>query len=224
MLGMSRLNASAICNLLASASSSSIALTSRVEGNHHVIKSYVRLGKLDLLVVFKRLGLLLANQKVELTAAIERQKIIRAHHLNHDIFKDLHYRVSLLALEKINEQLKNLEEQSPITDQCTQQFTRTWVLPCKHSIRNFVRTGRRLKITDIHSQWHLDEIIAPASFVEQPMTPRKRLLARLTTELNASLSCGGLIGILSRSPFLSGVMILVNIALPVGKAESATAP
>ncbi len=140
------------------------------------------------------MGLLLANQKVELTAAIERQKIIRAHHLNHDIFKDLHYRVSFLALEKINEQLKNLEELSPITDQCTQQFTRTWGLPCKHSIRNFVRTGRRLKIIDIHSQWHLDESIAPASFVEQPMTPRKRLLARLTTELySANARVGSLI-------------------------------
>ena len=35
--------------------------TSRVEGNHHVIKSYVRLGKLDLFVVLKRLSLMLVR-------------------------------------------------------------------------------------------------------------------------------------------------------------------
>ncbi len=59
-----------------------------------MIKSYVSLVKLNLLVVFKRLGVMLADQKVELDAEIERQKSICAHHLDHDIFENLHYRVS----------------------------------------------------------------------------------------------------------------------------------
>ena len=93
--------------------------TSRVEGSHHVIKSYVRLGKLDLLVVFKRLGLMLSNQKMVLNAEIERQKLIRAHHLDHGIFKDLHYRVLQFALDKIHEQFQFVSDQ-----QCTGQFTK----------------------------------------------------------------------------------------------------
>ncbi len=48
------------------------ASTSRVEGNHHVIKSYLRVGILHLLTLTKRLGLMLANQRVELNAVIEK--------------------------------------------------------------------------------------------------------------------------------------------------------
>jgi len=53
------------------------ASTSRVEGNHHVIKSYLRVDTLHLLTLTKRLGLMLANQHVELNAAIEKQRCIR---------------------------------------------------------------------------------------------------------------------------------------------------
>jgi hypothetical protein len=150
----------------------------------------VRLGKLDLVDVLKRLSLLLSNQKVELTAEVERQRIIRAHHLSDDIFKDLHYRISLFALEKINEQLKLLEKESLTTDQCTQQFTRTWGLPCKHTIQDHVRTGRRLTLSDIHSQWHLEQMMAPSTqlqiSVDQPASPRKRLLTAIENELYSS--------------------------------------
>jgi hypothetical protein len=48
------------------------ANTSRVEGNHHVIKSYFRVGTLLILTLTKRLGLMLANQRMELNAAIEK--------------------------------------------------------------------------------------------------------------------------------------------------------
>ncbi len=47
------------------------ANASRVEGIHHVIKSYLRFGTLHLLTLTKRLGLMLANQRVELNVAIE---------------------------------------------------------------------------------------------------------------------------------------------------------
>ncbi len=50
------------------------ASTSKVEGNHHVIKSYLHVGTLHLLMLTKRLGLMLANQRVELNAAIEKQR------------------------------------------------------------------------------------------------------------------------------------------------------
>jgi hypothetical protein len=46
--------------------------TSRVEGNHHVIKLYLCVSTFHLLTLTKRLGLMLANQRVELNAAIEK--------------------------------------------------------------------------------------------------------------------------------------------------------
>ena len=72
--------------------------TSRVEGNHHIIKSYIRLGSMDLLVLLTRLTAMLANQTTELNAEIRRQQIIVSHHLKHDVFRHLHPKVTLFAL------------------------------------------------------------------------------------------------------------------------------
>jgi hypothetical protein len=86
------------------------ASTSRVEGNHHVIKSYLRVSTLHLLTLTKRLGLMLANQHVESNATIEKQKQHLAHHFNHHYFKNLIYNVSDLALGKLLGQLKLAEK------------------------------------------------------------------------------------------------------------------
>ncbi len=87
------------------------ASTSRVEGNHHVIKSYLRVSTLHLLTLTKRLGLMLANQRVELNAAIEKQKQHLAHRFNHHCFKNLIYNVSDFALGKLLGQLKLVEKE-----------------------------------------------------------------------------------------------------------------
>jgi hypothetical protein len=86
------------------------ASTSRVEGNHHVIKSYLRVGTLHLLTLTKRLGFMLANQRVELNAAIEKQRVHKAHRFGHSYFKDLIYKVSEFALDKLLQQLKHAEK------------------------------------------------------------------------------------------------------------------
>jgi hypothetical protein len=156
--------------------------TSRVEGNHHVIKSYVRLGKLDLFVVFKRLSLMLANQKVELSVELERQKLLRAHHLTHDVFKNLHYRVSLFALDKIYDQWKIMEDNT-LEKPCSHQFTRTWGLPCQHALKNLVERNGMLELEDIHLQWHLEKQNYISSNESLPNTPRKKLLAEIQREL-----------------------------------------
>jgi len=84
--------------------------TSRVEGNHHVIKSYLRLGSLDLLLVLNRLTIMLANQMVELNTEMCRQQVVVPHHLNQDIFRDLHFKVSLFAMDKVHAQLHQLKK------------------------------------------------------------------------------------------------------------------
>jgi hypothetical protein len=86
------------------------ANTSRVEGNHHVIKSYLCVSTFHLLTLTKRLGLMLANERVELNAAIEKQKQHLAHCFNHHCFKNLIYNVSDFALGKLLGQLKLVEK------------------------------------------------------------------------------------------------------------------
>ena len=153
--------------------------TSRVEGNHHVIKSYVSLGKLNLLMVFNRLTHMLTNQKLELNAEMERQKLIISHHLRDDIFKDLHYKVSLFALEKVYEQLKYLEGEG-IDSVCTGIFTKTWGLPCKHTLLEYVQFQKPILLSDIHSQWLLDpnplQTNESISDEDITMSPRTRFM------------------------------------------------
>jgi len=75
------------------------ASTSTVEGNHHVIKSYLCVGTLHLLTLTKWLGLMLANQRMELNVAIEKQRVHKAHWFGHSCFKDLIYKVSDFTLD-----------------------------------------------------------------------------------------------------------------------------
>ncbi len=86
------------------------ASTSRVEGNHHVIKSYLRVSTFHLLTLMKRLGFMLANQRVELNAAIEKQRVHKAHRFGHNCFKDLIYKVFDFALDKLLQQLRHIEK------------------------------------------------------------------------------------------------------------------
>jgi hypothetical protein len=79
----------------------SSANTSRVEGNHHVIKSYLHVNILHLLTLMKQLGLMLANQRVELNAAIEKQRVHKAHRFGHNCFKDFIYKVFDFTLDKL---------------------------------------------------------------------------------------------------------------------------
>jgi len=116
------------------------ANTSRVEGNHHVIKSYLRINTLHLLTLTKRLGLLLANQRVELNATIEKQKQHLAHHFNHHCFKNLIYNVSDFALGKLLGQLKLVEKGVHEEQPCIARFTKSWGLSCHHYICGYLET------------------------------------------------------------------------------------
>jgi histone-lysine N-methyltransferase SETD2 len=116
------------------------ASTSRVEGNHHVIKSYLHVGILHFLTLTKRLGLMLANQCVELNVAIEKQKVHKAHRFGHNCFKDLIYKVFDFALDKLLQQLEHAKKGGHEEQPCFAQFTKSWGLPYHHYIRGYLET------------------------------------------------------------------------------------
>jgi hypothetical protein len=154
------------------------ASTSRVEGNHHIIKSYLRVSTLHLLTLTKRLGLMLVNQRVELNAAIEKQKQHMAHRFNHHCFKNLIYNVSDFTLGKLLGQLKLFEKGGHEEQPCTARFTKSWGLPCHHYIRGYLEIETLILLQDIHEQWLLDRNpLAPPSVTvamppHEPVSPR----------------------------------------------------
>jgi len=125
---------------------------------------------------------MLANQKIELLAEIERQKLTRAHHLAHDVFQNLHYRVSRFALNKIFSQLKRLEN-STDDQPCSHQFTQTWGLPCEHALKTLIERKERLELADVHPQWHLERNNVVATSDSPNVTPKKRMLMQVEREI-----------------------------------------
>ena len=146
--------------------------TSRVEGNHHIIKSYLRVGNLKLFPVTKRLSFMLSNQMVELNAEIERQKLRRAHHYDHECLKDLIYRVSEFAMQKLIEQLERAKEVERDGDLCHGRFKKSWGLPCHHYIRSCIKNEVAIDLREIHEQWMLEN--NPLSTIHEEATPRAR--------------------------------------------------
>jgi hypothetical protein len=53
---------------------------------------------------------MLANQRMELNAMIEKQRVHKAHWFNHNCFKDLIYKVFDFILDKLLQQLKHTEK------------------------------------------------------------------------------------------------------------------
>ncbi len=144
--------------------------TSKVEGNHHVIKSYLRVGTLHILTLTKRLGLTLANQHVELNAANEKQRVNKAHRFGHSCFKDLIYKVFDFALDKLLQQLKHVEKGGHEEHPCSARFTKSWGLPYHHYICGCLETETLILLQDIHEQWLLDRnpLILPNVNVAAP--------------------------------------------------------
>jgi hypothetical protein len=126
------------------------ASMSRVEGNHHVIKLYIRVNTLHLLTLTKWLGLMLVNQHVELNATIEKQKQHLAHRFNHHCFKNLIYNVFDFALGKLLGQLKFVEKGGHEEQPCIAWFTKSWGLPYHHYIRGCLETETPILLQDIH--------------------------------------------------------------------------
>jgi len=127
-----------------------------MEGNHHVIKSYPYVGTLHLLMLTKQLGLMLANQHVELNAAIEKQRVHKAHRFGHSFFKDLIYKVFDFILDKLLQQLKHAEKGGHEEQPCSTQFMKSWGLPYHHYIRGYLETKISILLQDIPKQWLLD--------------------------------------------------------------------
>src|SRR5689334_8852983 len=80
-----------------------IRVTSRGEGNHWVLKRYLKISSINLLTVLLKLNNLLKTQYVELNKAMEVERLQTWHHHNVDLLKNLIGKVSKYALDKILE-------------------------------------------------------------------------------------------------------------------------
>ena len=193
------------------------ANTSRVEGNHHVVKSYLRVGTLHLYSTVKRLSLLLANQRVELNAAIEQEKMRIAHRFSHACFKELVCNVSHFALDKVLDQLKMIENGGAHGMACSGRFTKSWGLPCHHYIRRCLDTQVPISLQDVHEQWMLEKnpllrsIPLEETGARIVVSPLSVLLGRITAKVSEAVD--------SQNPRASSLIARLNHVLDTPDKE-----
>ena len=161
--------------------------TSRVEGSHRVLKSYIKNGKRNLLEVVKNRNLLWKNQTTKILKESERQKLIVCDRHKIGLLKPVQKKLSLFALNEILKQYKKSLNEEEMKKVCTQSFTGTLGLLCKHTITELVEEGQVLTHAYIDSQWLLELNASSRAItnvsLSQNISPRKNLIERLHNEL-----------------------------------------
>ncbi|KAJ3453255.1 hypothetical protein MRS44_017502 [Fusarium solani] len=133
------------------------AVTSRVEGIHALLKSYLKTSSFDLFDVWRTIKHAVENQLSELQSIQARQQTRKpTEHLGAGLFSALHGWISHEAMKKVEEQRKLLDKKDPFSSPlCTGTFTRSHGLPCVHTIKALQERNQVLQMHDFHRQWHL---------------------------------------------------------------------
>jgi hypothetical protein len=164
--------------------------TSRGESSHYAIKRYLNLARCDLLLVYKKLNVFLENQFIELRKHIEEDKIKIAHLHRLPVMSRLVNQISNFSLRKIREQhSQSLQDESD----CTGLFTKTYGLPCRHTIKEYIQQKKPLELELVHSQWYLytnNTNLQSTSTADvmldtiDELTPRRQALADISLRIS----------------------------------------
>lgn len=134
--------------------------TSRVEGAHAFIKSYIQRSNLDLDKVFLRMDAALKIQNDHLAAVEASGRIATTTSLrNFRIFNSVVANVSEFALKMAKKQYEKVvkEQTNPsyILPPCTHSFKPTMGIPCAHFMKRLLLLNRQLALHDFDTQWQL---------------------------------------------------------------------
>lgn len=151
-------------------------VTSRVEGIHNMIKTYMKTSQLDLFQAWRSIKLVLLNQLTELEANQAKQQIRTPLELSGSLYGHICGWVSHEGLRKVEAQRKRLLNDLP---HCTGVFTMSLGLPCAHTIQDLISQERPLLLDNIHPHWYLQRLGTPDIMIE-PRRQVDRLAARST--------------------------------------------
>ncbi|RFU74564.1 mutator-like element transposase [Trichoderma arundinaceum] len=132
-------------------------VTSRVEGIHALLKSYLKTSKFNLFDVWRAIKHAVENQLSEIQSKQARQQTRKpTTHANSGLFNALHGWIPHEAIKKVEEQRKLLEKTDPpVSLVCSGTFTKAFGLPCVHKIKSLLDRKQGFRIDDFHKQWHL---------------------------------------------------------------------
>lgn len=148
--------------------------TSRVEGGHYGLKSFLEGRNNDFLTcfnAFKRHG---QHQYTEITIlnGIEKGKTLQ------DVppfLKDLNGKISHFAIKMIWEQYALISHSQTSNRPCLNTFRTAWGLPCSHDIAHECSVSDYLSPRLVHNQWRLAMEVQPDSLEGLQTVVRRKL-------------------------------------------------
>ncbi|RKK50684.1 hypothetical protein BFJ69_g18025, partial [Fusarium oxysporum] len=151
-------------------------VTSRVEGIHSLLKSYLNTSTLDLFEAWGAITRAVTNQVHQLQSNQAQQQLRQPIELRIALYSAVQGWVSFEALRKVEEQRKRLLDIKPPLPRCTGIFMRTLGLPCAHLLQTLQEQGQVLLLEHFHKHWHLKRPGQQQLLLE----PRTRIDARAT--------------------------------------------
>lgn len=145
-------------------------ISSRVEGAHSCLKSYIGNSLADLLVVKEQMSLVISNQLEEFKLAVSNQQIKVPTRMDQNFFHHVARKVSIYALNLVMKnycEARTADEQDPLPT-CYGRTRAVLGLPCAHEIKRMLEDTRLLQLGDFHTHWHLlkPDVVA---FVPPPL-------------------------------------------------------
>ncbi|KAG6980171.1 Misshapen-like kinase 1 [Fusarium oxysporum f. sp. albedinis] len=149
-------------------------VTSRVEGIHSLLKSYLNTSTLDLFEAWGAITRAVTNQVHQLQSNQAQQQLRQPIELRIALYSAVQGWVSFEALRKVEEQRKRLLDKNFPLPRCTGVFMRTLGLPCAHLLQTLQEQGKVLLLDHFHKHWHLKRSGQQQLLLE----PRARIDAR----------------------------------------------
>jgi MULE transposase domain len=131
-------------------------VTSRAEGIHGTIKEDIHSKNIDLLYAWDIIDDVVLRQLKAMDYEQRRQREATKPHYQFKIFDLVRGHVSFRALDLASNQLKMAKNQSDEElGECTERFTQSIGIPCKHLIKKRLDTGEPLRLIEFSSAYHL---------------------------------------------------------------------
>ncbi|KAI0993973.1 hypothetical protein K3495_g14210 [Podosphaera aphanis] len=144
--------------------------SSRAEGMHHMIKSYIQVSTCELRDAHARICQAIQAQVANHSALLsqERMRVFHKHRIA--LFTHVVRHVSTFALNKVLEQYNLIQE--PSDRACAQVLKNTMGLPCQHRIQYLQENNEPLTVNEFHPIWRLDVVgQEPVAVVQRAISP-----------------------------------------------------
>ena len=162
------------------------AATSRVEGAHSFMKTYIGSSTGDYLSVFSLIANGLEAQIAKIQLEIAEDLIKIPNYASGSFYAGLRCNISRHAMLLISHEDSRLRQSllsnNPPLAQCTNNFTGSMGLPCAHRLQVLKLAGQALSLAEVFLFWHINE--APDLFTYRPLfepalpnpTQRRRIM------------------------------------------------